>query len=142
MAASQGSLDVAIIGGGIAGLYCLYRREFEKAADDDQAIYKCGGETNSKRVPARGNSKSVYGIALSNSPGITNITTFRPIGCWLAESQTGGRTHLEERRMVGSPLNDRGNTSIIWQRFQLPAAATGRTDYMFAGKRFRTIRDS
>ena len=25
MAASQGDLDVAIIGGGIAGLYCLYR---------------------------------------------------------------------------------------------------------------------
>src|SRR5215475_7025209 len=25
MAASQGNLDVAIIGGGIAGLYCLYR---------------------------------------------------------------------------------------------------------------------
>src|SRR5215475_3774673 len=25
MAASQGNLDVAIIGGGVAGLYCLYR---------------------------------------------------------------------------------------------------------------------
>ena len=25
MAASEGNLDVAIIGGGIAGLYCLYR---------------------------------------------------------------------------------------------------------------------
>src|SRR5262245_12465758 len=103
---------------------------------------KCGGETNSKRVPARENSKSGYGIALSNSPGITNITTSRPIACWFAESGTGGKTHLEERRMVGSPVKNRGSTSTTSRLFQFRAALTGRTDCIFAGKLFRTIRDS
>jgi hypothetical protein len=89
-----------------------YLREFEKAADDSQAMYKVWcGETNLKSVPKRGNSKSDYGIGLSNSPGITNIMTFRPIACWLAESGTGAKTHLEERRMVGSPVKNRGYAS-------------------------------
>ena len=119
-----------------------YLREFEKAAVDSQAIYKVWWRNEFKEGTNEGKQQKRLWDRFVHSPEITNITTFRRIGCWLAESGTGGKTHLEQRRMGGSPVNDRGNTSIIWQRFQLPAAATGRTDYMFAGKRFRTIRDS